>query len=159
LIWSPHFSDIECLIRSPRISHLDLPRLYFLGGFFTDPSTINNDPGNFDPSAVLQDNDPNAPNCESWNPAGSAFFQFLNCQITEAVGSDRTPLTSGSTDPILGAAVSTPQTSPTLVARIVDLDPEQQQITQLVDVDVPLSIAGGKGSVTGSRAVTELRNL
>lgn len=35
------------------MSYLDLPRLYFSGNFFANPSTINNDLGSFDPSVVL----------------------------------------------------------------------------------------------------------
>ncbi len=141
------------------MSYLDLPRITFSGKFFADPSTINNDPGNFDPSVVLQDTDPNAPGFESWNPGGSAFFRFLDCRVTGAVGPDGNPLGSGSTDPVLGSAVETPQKPQTRVAKIVDLDPDQQSITQLVGVVVTLTLAGGKGSVTGSMAVAELRDL
>ncbi len=88
------------------MSYLDLPRLYFSGNFFANPSTINNDLGSFDPSVVLQDDDPNAPGYESWNPDGSAFFWFADCQITGAVGPDGSGPDAG--DPILAATYNTP---------------------------------------------------
>ena len=97
---------------------------------------------------MLQETDPNPPGFESWNPGGSAFFRFLDCRVTGAVGPDGNPLGSGSTDPVLGSAVETPQKPQTRVAKIVDLDPDQQLI-MLVGVVVTLTLAGGKGSVTG----------
>ena len=139
------------------MSYLDLPRLYFFGNFFTDPSTINNESGNYDPSVVYQDTDQNAPGYVSWNPDGSAFFRFMNCKITGAVGADGAVLAGGG-DPILGAAVETPQNPQTRVAKIVDLDTDQQGITQLVGVVVSITMPGG-GSVSGSMAVAELRDL
>src|SRR5690242_11387170 len=99
------------------MSYLDLPRLSFSGTFFADP-----------------------PGYESWNPGGSAFFRFVNCRITGAVGPDGAPAAPGSGDPVLGAEVATPQQPPTRVAKIVDLDPDQQSITQLVGVVVTVTL-------------------
>ena len=40
--------------------------------------------------------------------------------------------------------VTTPQSPPTKVAKIVDLDPDQQSITQLYRVVITLALPGGR---------------
>ena len=132
------------------MSYLDPPRIHFFGKYFANPSTINNTLSNFSLQPPLN---------LSWNPDGSAFFRFLDCQVTKAVGSDGTVLPAGASDPITQATVTTPQNPPTKVAKIVDLDPDQQSITQLFGVVVTLALPGGQGAVTGQMAVAELRDL
>jgi hypothetical protein len=132
------------------MSYLDAPRLHFFGKFFANPSTINNTLSNYDlkPPLVL-----------SWNPNGSAFFRFLDCAVSSAVITDGTVVSAGAGDPITQATVTTPQSPPTKVAKIVDLDPDQQSITQLFGVVITLALPGGQGGVTGTMAVAELRDL
>ena len=132
------------------MSYLDAPRLHFFGKYFANPSTINNNLSNFDLKPPLK---------LSWNPDGSAFFHFLDCRVSSAVRGDGTVLSGGSDDPITQATVTTPQSPPTKVAKIVDLDPDQQSITQLFGVVVTLALPGGQGGVTGKMAVGELRDL
>ena len=128
------------------MSYLDAPRLHFFGKYFANPSTINNNLSNFDLKPPLK---------LSWNPDGSAFFRFLDCRVSSAVRGDGTVLSGGSDDPITQATVTTPQSPPTKVAKIVDLDPDQQSITQLFGVVVTLALPGGKAAVTGQMAVAE----
>ena len=132
------------------MSYLDPPRIHFFGKYFANPSTINNTLSNFSLQPPLN---------LSWNPNGSAFFRFLDCQVTKAVGNDGSVLTAGASDPITQATVTTPQNPPTKVAKIVDLDPDQQSITQLFGVVITLALPGGQGAVTGQMAVAELRDL
>ena len=132
------------------MSYLDTPRLHFFGKFFANPSTINNTLKNFDLRPPLN---------LSWNPDGSAFFHFLDCHVSKAVGSDGTVLSAGAGDPITQATVTTPQSPPTKVAKIVDLDPDQQSITQLFGVVVTVALPGGQVAVTGRMAMAELRDL
>jgi hypothetical protein len=61
------------------MSYLDLPRLYFSGSFFADPSTINIDPGNYDPSFVLQGTNQDAPAYESWSCDSSILLTLRGC--------------------------------------------------------------------------------
>jgi hypothetical protein len=132
------------------MSYLDAPRIHFFGKYFANPSTINNNLSNYNlkPPLIL-----------SWNPDGSAFFRFLECRVSSAVRGDGTVLSSGAGDPITQATVTTPQKPPTKVAKIVDLDPDQQSITQLFGVVFTLALPGGQGAVTGQMAVAELRDL
>jgi hypothetical protein len=132
------------------MSYLDAPRIHFLGQYFANPSTINNTLSNYDLKQPLN---------LSWNPNGSAFFRFLNCKVSMAVGTDGAISSAVGSDPIVQATVTTPQSPPTKVAKIVDLDPDQQSITQLFGVVVTVALPGGQGGVTGSMAVAELRDL
>src|SRR5689334_19403267 len=103
--------------QEPDVSYLDAPRIHFFGGFFANPSTINNDLGNFDLKAPLD---------VSWNPEGAALFRFLDCRVRSAVCADGTILAAVAGDPIAQATVSTALSPPQVVAKIVDLDPDQQ---------------------------------
>ncbi len=132
------------------MSYLDEPRIHFFGKYFANPSTINNDIGNYDLKPPLD---------LSWNPDGSAFFRFLDCAVSLVVGPDGVGAAGDAGDPIAQATVTTPQAPPPKVAKIVDLDPDQQSITQLFGVLVTVALPGGKGGVTGRMAVAELRDL
>ena len=117
------------------MSYLDAPRIHFFGKYFANPSTINNNLSNYalKPPLIL-----------SWNPDGSAFFRFVDCHVSRAVGSDGNVPAAGAGDPIVQATVTTPQAPPTKVGKIVDLDPDQQSITQLFGVVVTLALPGGQ---------------
>jgi hypothetical protein len=132
------------------MSYLDAPRIHFFGKFFADPSTINNTLSNYSLKPPL---------VPGWNPDGSAFFRFLDCKVSSAVGRDGQVLGAGAGDPITQATVATPQSPPTKVAKIVDLDPDQQSITQLYGVVVTVALPGGRGGVGGRLALAELRDL
>jgi hypothetical protein len=73
------------------MSYLDEPRIHFFGKYFADPSTINNDLGNYDLKPPLD---------LSWNPDGSAFFRFMDCAVGSVVGVDGDGATEGAGDPI-----------------------------------------------------------
>ena len=117
------------------MSYLGSPRIHLFGKFFADPSTTNNDLANYALKPPLD---------LSWNPNGSAFFRFLDCRIGSAVRGDGKVLDPGAGDPIARATVSAPQSPPTKVAKIVDLDPDQQSITQLFGVAVTVAMPGDK---------------
>jgi hypothetical protein len=132
------------------MSYLDSPRIHFFGKFFANPSTINNELGNYALEPPLD---------VSWNPEGAALFRFLDCRVSSVVDADGSPLGAGAGDPISEATVSATLSPPQLVAKIVDLDPDQQSITQLYGIVVTLALPGGRGSVVGKMAVAELRDL
>src|SRR5437868_3719910 len=102
------------------MSYLDVPRLHFAGSFIAKPSTVNNDPKNFSPQVQ-----PPVPTSElNWNPNGNHAWQFLNCKVTTAVAA------SGQiSDPVIGATVLS--TDQPIVAKLVDLDTEQQLVSQI----------------------------
>ena len=50
------------------MSYLDLPRISFMGSFYTDPSTMGHDPSHYDPNGT----DPSP-----WqDPGGFHYFAF-----------------------------------------------------------------------------------
>ena len=116
------------------MSYLDIPRIHFGGRFFTDPSTVNNDPTHFDPAVTTP---------SPWqNPNGQHRFQFRDCLIRSAMG------TNGfvTSDPIIGSPiVSTDQPDP---ARIVDLDVYQQSVPTIYGLQLQITV--GSQSIVGT---------
>jgi hypothetical protein len=109
------------------MSYLDVPRLHFAGTFIAKPSTVNNTASNFEPKVT----DP----FPAWNPNGNHFWQFLNCSVKSAFDD------SGmmGQDPILKASVtSTDNPSP---AKLVDLDTEQQMVSQIWGLQIKVAIS------------------
>jgi hypothetical protein len=127
------------------MSYLDVPRLHFSGTFTANPSTINNDPTNYDPSLV-NGPDPNPENIGlvlSWNPYGSHAFT-ISAQVTSFVDSSGQLHAGG--DPLIGASFASymPQQNP---AKLVDLDTQQQGVTRLFGLYLQLTLAGGGSAV------------
>ena len=109
------------------MSYLDQPRINFTGRFFTNVSTINNTLANYDPSSTI---DP------GWNPNGVALFQFDSCIVTGVQA-------PGDNSGLIGAAVITPPQP--VAGKLVDLDPDQQMLSQVIGVALNLKTASGAG--------------
>jgi hypothetical protein len=116
------------------MSYLHTPRIHFSGGVETDPSTVNNDAGNYDPATpparVLAN--------YGWNPVGRNDFRFENVKVRSAVG------TAGpvAADALINGDVS-------LFGRLVDIDPEAQTFSQIWGGTVTVTLSAGGGSFTG----------
>lgn len=109
------------------MSYLDVPRLHFAGRFVARPSTLNNTGSNFEPGVTNP--------YPSWNPKGNHFWQFLDCSVKTAVNNDG-PVTQ---DPVLNATVlSTDTPSP---AKLVDLDTEQQLVSQIWGLQIKVAVS------------------
>lgn len=129
------------------MSYLDVPRLSFFGQFLANPGTINN---------ILSNYDPHNPTRPLWNPKGVAFFQLqgenvngtqmTGVTVTSVLDASGNLVTSPSQDPLIGAAV---QSNPGTSAKIVDLDPWQQLISQLFGLQFQVVIGGSGGSNAG----------
>jgi hypothetical protein len=155
------------------MSYLDVPRIHFGGLFFTNPSTINNYDASFDPSVqltgpqgqYLMDNPDGQGGPAGWNAVGTAQLWLSECTVLSAVGPAGTPVTG---DPILGAAVespspATPKTTPDGkgfydIAKLVDLDPDQQLRSAVYGLRIYVTIPGGAG-FSGLLSVPELQFL
>jgi len=112
------------------MSYLDVPRLHFAGTFIAKPSTVNNTASNFEPTVTNP--------FPSWNPNGNHFWQFLNCTVKSAF--DENGAVSG--DPIINAKVeSTDSPAP---AKLVDLDTEQQMVSQIFGLQLQVAISDGE---------------
>ena len=109
------------------MSYLDVPRLHFAGTFIAKPSTVNNTASNFEPTVTNP--------FPSWNPNGNHFWQFLNCTVKSAFDADG----AVSGDPIINAGVAS--TDNPVPAKLVDLDTEQQMVSQIFGLQVKVSIS------------------
>ena len=113
------------------MSYLDTPRLTFSGQFIANPSTVNNTPTNYNMNVPV--------GTLSWNPEGKHNFSLSACKVT-GIAMDSGPATAG--DGIIGAKVSS--VGP---AVLVDLDTQQQAVSQIIGMVVQISQGGA--SITG----------
>jgi hypothetical protein len=131
------------------MSYLGFPRICFQGEFEADPSTINNDPANFNPSVPITN--------PGWNPNGTHRFVIKPCVITGVVRSDGRFVDRAADDPFIGGSVAT--TNLPRPGRIVDLDPEEQGRSQLFGLGLRLRGSDGRVAVEGGMATATLRDL
>jgi hypothetical protein len=154
------------------MSYLDFPRLHFSGLFYTGPSTINNITENYTPSVDLELPPPAPPdqfnmsgNVAGWNPMGAAQLWLEECAVLSAVG-----LGGGeveASDAVIGALVQSPSPKTPMsdgqggfydIAKMVDLDPDQQGRSAVFGLRISVTLANGAG-VQGLMTVPELRQL
>ena len=147
------------------MSYLDLPRLHFSGLFFTGPSTINNIIENFDPSVPLENQTGQFLQNAGWNALGVAQWWLEECKVLSAIGP--TGAAVGSNDAVIGAAVESPSPKTPMsddqggfydLAKMVDLDPDQQGRSALYGVRISVTLPNGAG-VKGLMTIPELRQL
>jgi hypothetical protein len=148
------------------MSYLDLPRLHFSGLFFTGPSTINNITQNYTPSVLLENPQHQYdPNVAGWDPTGVAQWWLEECTVLSAVGSGAAPV--DASDAVIGAVVETPSPKTPMsdgqggfydIAKMVDLDPDQQGRSALYGVRISVILPNGAG-LHGLMTVPELRQL
>jgi hypothetical protein len=126
------------------MSYLNSLRIHFAGTFFATPSTVNNDVRHFD-NANFQPNfqlpGPGTTN-GWWNPEGNGGFKLL-CPATAVHYGDGTSAAPGS-DPALAATVQSAETLGKTIAKIVDLDPQQQTVSMVFGMEV--AIVGTPGA-------------
>lgn len=148
-----------------RMSYLNTPRLAFAGRFLANPSTINNALDNYNPAVDLTTHN------VFWNPQGLHDFAFRDCTIRSVTKADGTLITSSTTDACVGAAVATNEPGVTQppdervgvppylqVAKIVDLDPDQQMLSQIFGLKVAIRLPGG-GKVYGRMLAGQFQML
>ena len=119
------------------MSYLNPLRLHFAGRFQAAVSTINNTPSNYgevDPATV------------GWNPGGDGDYRLVGCQVTAAFGTDGMPVPDD--DPVLRCLVADSDRLPP--AKLVDLDPEQQMVSQIWGLEVRICAKDGTNLVRGS---------
>ncbi len=137
------------------MSYLCLPRLYFFGTFKADPSTLNNTPDNYNPNNQFP---PNAGNEIGnniqlyWNPNGTAAFE-LSCAVTKVRYADGSTATTSKEDSLVGQSLYSLNNSALHSARVVDLDPMQQNVTELWGLQVGIGTQAASGD-TNSLAST-----
>jgi hypothetical protein len=131
------------------MSYLNTLRLHFAGQFQCNVSTVNNDPGHYD-NAIFQPSyqsmqgpQMNPPN--GWfNPQGDAAFRLLGCQVTAAwtPGGAVKP-----SDPVMGYIIA--DSDDQAPAKMVDLDPEQQLVSEIWGLQVRIADQAGNTVMRG----------
>jgi hypothetical protein len=138
------------------MSYLGRPRLIFAGQFQADPSTVNNDPEHFDTATFKPGYQRPGPDGGWWNPGGHGIWGFRGCTIRAVVYRDGSTCDDPNLDPIVGAPIN--PNAPAVPAKLVDLDPEQQGVTELWGFDVAAGSGDGPG-FSGDFAVAAFADL
>jgi hypothetical protein len=128
------------------MSYLVGPRLHFAGTFTADVSTVNNFTTHFD--------DPNNPPKPGWNPSGTGAWAIAGCKVTSAVFQDGTVARSPADDPVVGTPLVQLGR-----ARLVDLDPEQQMVSQIWGLRLRLTSPAAAPAVTGDFKVAPFTDI
>jgi hypothetical protein len=118
------------------MSYLESPRLHFAGRFQAAVSTVNNDPANY--LGPVQDG--------GWNPEGSGSWRVKDCRITGLRSGHRGA--PAGPDPLADGRVL--DAGDRVSAKIVDLDPEQQLVSQIWGLRVQVVDGDGRLMVAGS---------
>lgn len=143
------------------MSYFDLPRIYFSGTFRAAPSTINNTDSNYAEPPDLD---------LLWNPNGSHAFQLLTgkeswipagatvtpCTIRSVATSTGKIESAAGSDPLIGGLVVS--TNAPSVGKLVDLDPDQQQVSQVWGMQLGIGVQGSEWLV-GDYQAANFRQL
>ena len=140
------------------MSYLDIPRIVFTGHFQADVSTVNNDVRYFDNAAFQKKYQDLSVSGDDggWNPEGTAIFRFVGCRITGAqLGSQQ--ITSAAQDLVIGMALE--NADDRVFGKLVDLDPQQQMVSQIWGMQLRLDDGTEKALFSGSFVPVAFTNL
>ncbi|MDB5034510.1 MAG: hypothetical protein JWQ98_1751 [Chlorobi bacterium] len=127
------------------MSYLSRLRLHFAGRFQAAPSTVNNDVTHYN-NATFKPQYQLPGNANGWwNPRGNADWRLIGCTITSASRLDGTPV--GHDDPVLGCVVA--DSDRAVPAKMVDLDPQQQLVSEIWGLEVRISDHRGRTLLSG----------
>lgn len=129
------------------MSYLNALRLHFAGRFQANVSTVNNDPGHFDNAGFQPSYQQmqNATALNGWfNPQGDAVWRLLGCRVTSAWTSAGE---AAADDPVLACRVA--DSDSRAPAKLVDLDPEQQLVSEIWGLQVRIADANGNTLLRG----------
>jgi len=137
------------------MSYLNPLRLNFAGKFKAAPSTVNNDPTHFNNATFRPQYQEWGRGTENgwWNPSGDAIFRLIDCAVTTAF-LDGNEL---SGDRVLSLRVSDSGTR--MPAKMVDLDSEQQMVSQIWGLQIRVCDAEGNDAFSGEMDVTSFIDI
>ena len=127
-------------------SYLDPPFISFLGQFYTNPGTLNNFISNYNLNNTVT---------PWWNPQGVNYMRLLPSPASSALSPSLGWLSpaNASLDCALSASLSS---SPSPTAKLVDIDPDDQFISQIFGMVLTLALPNG-AAVSGAWAPSGLR--
>lgn len=128
------------------MSYLGNLRLHFSGRFQADPSTVNNDPEHFDDAAFQANYQIRGPGATNgwWNPRGTGAWRFLDTYVRSVVYRDGTACFDPLADPVVGMAIN--DSLDRVEGKLVDLDPEQQMVSEIWGFQILLGRGDGPNS-------------
>lgn len=133
------------------MNYLNPLRLHFAGQFQASVSTVNNDPLHFDNSHFIpayQERQTGSKPDELkgwWNPGGDAAWRLIGCRVTSAWRADGSPVDKD--DSVLRCLIA--DSDRRVAAKLVDLDPEQQLVSEIWGLEVRICEADGKTLLRG----------
>ena len=128
------------------MSYLGPLRIHFAGRFRASPSTVNNDPANFG----QVEGGPN----QGFNPAGDSTWRLLDCNVSGAfLGNGQ----ESPDDPIARYRVA--DADQQVSAKIVDLDPQQQLVSEIWGLEIRLLDGDGHMALRGVVAPAAMSDL
>lgn len=134
------------------MSYLQRPRMHFAGRFRADVSTVNNTPANFQEAGFSLQSSP------LWNPFGTAWFG-VDCKVTSVCYRDGTDASSPDDDPVVGLAFGSPAPRMGQSARLVDLDSEQQGVSQIFGLQLSLVTPDAQKLLDGAFVVAPFTDI
>ncbi|WP_158892889.1 ferritin-like domain-containing protein [Amycolatopsis anabasis] len=137
------------------MSYLSFPRLHFSGSYQADPSTINNKPERYDID-LFQPRFQREP-FGGWNPKGTGALRFQNVSITSAFHADGRSAAPNPTDPAVDGSLIDGGSQ--VSAKLVDLDPEQQLVSQIWGLELQLVDATGRVVCRGDFTPTSFADI
>jgi hypothetical protein len=142
------------------MSYLNVPRLTFSGQFQADPSTVNNDPTHFN-NETFRPEYQNYSTADAangwWNPDGTGNWRFIGCKITSVTYQDGTSTDNPLIDPIIGMSIM--DTDARTAGKIVDLDSQQQMVSELWGFVVRIVNNEGSTLMKGDYEVAAFSNI
>ena len=133
------------------MSYLNVPRLVFFGQFQASISTINNEPLHFNnktfkPEFQNRQTGDEPDQLNGWfNPGGDGAWRLIGCKVTSAWRADGSAV--GREDPILKYLIA--DSDRKVTAKLVDLDPEQQTVSEIWGLEVRICDPKGKTLLRG----------
>jgi hypothetical protein len=133
------------------MSYLSPLRLHFAGRFQASPSTVNNDPLHYDNStfvAAFQERQTgNTPDQINgwWNPRGDAAWRLIGCRVTAAWSATGKP--AADDDAVRHCLIA--DSDRKVTAKLVDLDSEQQLVSEIWGLEVRICEADGTALLRG----------
>lgn len=156
---SPSSFVIPITNNQKNMSYLHFPRIVFSGDFSSDVSTVNNDTQHYNNATFessFQIPGQGATN-GWWNPEGGATFGFQNCTIQQATNENGTTITDPALDGIIGQLVTGAEGRNS--GKMVDLDPDQQMVSELWGVTFRILSAHNELLLEGRIKPTGFRDL
>jgi hypothetical protein len=141
------------------MSYLNVPRLTFSGDFISDVSTVNNDPQHYNNNTFKKSFQEfgTGSNNGWWNPEGGATFGFQDCYVQQITGEDGNSSSDPLLDGIIGQIVCGAEGRNS--GKMVDLDPQQQMVSQLWGVTFRILTAKNELLLEGKIKPTGFRDL